>query len=772
MWKKLLSVFSVFVCQVFGVLFLNVCSSSLTKNPIRRLIYDVNENVGDSSYNWFSYSMCSNVTTERLINDSERINRYFYNSRNLISIVEENSLSIDDTNYSLSNVSLFKTNEITFSTNHLKFNAIDYDFFINKENDGDIVIVPVIISSNAAKKSSILQGLALNEIVEKHCNIGSKEINGIKYSFRVSGVWESGNDNSYNMMNRFYNSLEQDVIFVDTTKYPISAKGSTSCVYFIFSKSVEKNLEFVDYLNNCYDGNLKLEGFKNDMNTFFIKNYNNLKDYYESVDTEASSFGLFVFATIVAVVAYLLILFYSFWIFKKIDTEIQIFEISCIFSGHFVGLLCLKAIIKNLLFPLGYYYCSWSLLLSSVLTGALLVIMLIKFIAKVTSESNKKIEKQGEKTYLVIHFEDLSIRNASTIRIKNFITIFNNIGFEKYHDIGFFKKDRNDGYHYGIKKSNKILSYLLAPFSYCRAISKISKKWDIQFVYIYSPIPFFSSIFVNFYLHLKNINIIHDVIEFQNYSQMNLKKPGWFNVSNHFYNRFLLSKGDNVISISSYLDGYFTEKGCNSVVVPPLFEIDNAPSYEEKDILHFAYLGSPGKKDNIAMCLEGFEKLFIEKKLNFEINLYGVGANFIEKTGLSLDNSFKSIIKIHDRVSNDELSAIYKETDFVFFLRDSNKRYAKAGFPSKVVEAAFYGVPCITTNSSDLEKYFTDGENIFFSKYNKDSFVDIVLKASECFSVDSRKKLSEMAVNKFSIKTYENKVKDFVDSLLSNKGDN
>ena len=50
-------------------------------------------------------------------------------------------------------------------------------------------------------------------------------------------------------------------------------------------------------------------------------------------------------------------------------------------------------------------------------------------------------------------------------------------------------------------------------------------------------------------------------------------------------------------------------------------------------------------------------------------------------------------------------------SDFAFLLRPSDERYAKAGFPTKVVESLSLGTPMLCNLSSDLAIYLKDGEN-------------------------------------------------------------
>ena len=59
-------------------------------------------------------------------------------------------------------------------------------------------------------------------------------------------------------------------------------------------------------------------------------------------------------------------------------------------------------------------------------------------------------------------------------------------------------------------------------------------------------------------------------------------------------------------------------------------------------------------------------------------------------------------------------------------LRPAQERYAKAGFPTKVVEAMAHGVAMLCNLSSDLSEYLVDGENALIAA---DEGVDAVRAA-------------------------------------------
>jgi glycosyltransferase involved in cell wall biosynthesis len=66
---------------------------------------------------------------------------------------------------------------------------------------------------------------------------------------------------------------------------------------------------------------------------------------------------------------------------------------------------------------------------------------------------------------------------------------------------------------------------------------------------------------------------------------------------------------------------------------------------------------------------------------------------------------------IHGRVPRSDVLALLKETDFTLLMRSAQQRYAKAGFPTKVVESLSGSTPVICNLTSDLADYLTDGKD-------------------------------------------------------------
>ena len=66
----------------------------------------------------------------------------------------------------------------------------------------------------------------------------------------------------------------------------------------------------------------------------------------------------------------------------------------------------------------------------------------------------------------------------------------------------------------------------------------------------------------------------------------------------------------------------------------------------------------------------------------------------------------------HGRLSHRETLEKIAQSDFSILLRP-DRRYANAGFPTKLVESLASGVPVITNRTSDIGEYVRDGKEGF-----------------------------------------------------------
>jgi glycosyltransferase involved in cell wall biosynthesis len=164
--------------------------------------------------------------------------------------------------------------------------------------------------------------------------------------------------------------------------------------------------------------------------------------------------------------------------------------------------------------------------------------------------------------------------------------------------------------------------------------------------------------------------------------------------------------------------------------------------------LSFAYVGAPAKKDYLKEILEGFHLLDKEYKALCELHVIGVTeSQLINVCGVdeTLVSDLNNILQVHGRLPHEEAIKWVREADYTLLLRDAALRYAKAGFPTKIVESLSCGTPPICNFSSDLEMYLKDGENAFISQSHRPEDLKNTLTRAIESSLEQRNKMRKAA---------------------------
>lgn len=183
--------------------------------------------------------------------------------------------------------------------------------------------------------------------------------------------------------------------------------------------------------------------------------------------------------------------------------------------------------------------------------------------------------------------------------------------------------------------------------------------------------------------------------------------------------QYWMTKGiDNsfkVIAISRYLENHFQSQGIQTVRIPVIMDVQNMSCEKktEPDKLVLLYAGSPGKKDYLKEIVQGCALLPEEEREKFELRLAGVTReqlNALCDVPLDVIQKLGDSLKAMGRLSRDAVLEQLKQADFTVLLRSPDLRYAKAGFPTKVVESLASATPVLSNITSDLGDYIRDGE--------------------------------------------------------------
>ena len=383
-------------------------------------------------------------------------------------------------------------------------------------------------------------------------------------------------------------------------------------------------------------------------------------------------------------------------------------------------------------------------------------------------------------------------KDAASQRVLNNGKVFRKAG---YHVVffGWEKKERqkdivknNDYYYEGFKYSSqneldrgfknpflKLKNFVFRGRKTLSNIKKHIKKNKIDYIVAYNANSYF--LYKLFQLSKNNnIKLICDCTEWYEPEHLPGGKYGLANFDNNLRINKLYPLIKNVIVISSFLEKYLEKQGCNTITIPPLVDLDEEKwgfnSCEVKpnnDKIRLIYAGDPGKKDLLNPFFEALKEIN-KKYIRIEFTILGSNK---ENIHTNYFNDYKDVpiyIKCNGFVSMSEVSSIYRTSHFSVLLRE-DKRYAHAGFPTKLVESLSSGVPLITNNTSDIKKYINEGRNGFILN---DNSTEGVIQCFKNILTLPKEKLQEMSENSkkaaqknFDFNSYTDKVVDYLTEI-------
>lgn len=252
------------------------------------------------------------------------------------------------------------------------------------------------------------------------------------------------------------------------------------------------------------------------------------------------------------------------------------------------------------------------------------------------------------------------------------------------------------------------------------------------------------------------------------YDVNNAKFAGLFGFINLIKNRialrFLHVKMNNILAISSLLEEFYKKCGCNTITIPTIIDPEeyrtiSASTPADANTVKIAYAGSPAKKDYILNAVYAVGLLTDEERKRLELHLYGPKVEQLIALGVSEAylEEYKSCIICHGRIPYEQVKEKVVAADYTVLLRP-NRRYANAGFPTKVGESMACGTPVIANHTSDLHRYILDGKTGIVCKDESAQSCAAAfrraLALSEMEKNDMRLNALQMAQNYFDYKNY------------------
>lgn len=355
-----------------------------------------------------------------------------------------------------------------------------------------------------------------------------------------------------------------------------------------------------------------------------------------------------------------------------------------------------------------------------------------------------------------------------------FDTFFADMGFSNYLDIREYNGFKYTSLRINQEGNNllgKIRNYFGYQFRLRKFINSFIRKNKPEYILV-TTIPLFSLIYIKRIAKKNNIRLLHDSVEWYSRSQFVLRSLSPVYIEKNIINRFVINKNFNVISISRYLENYFKEKHINTVRIPAILDIEAVKCVKSRGKkLTIIYAGSPKNKDLLHEVFKGMSLLSDSELEKVEIRLIGINTDeckkVIVKAGLNAELLCKSF-RILGTVNRDEVFNNYMEADFSILARPNNERYAKAGFPTKVVESLATGTPVILNLTSDLHKYLSNMKDAVIMEEGNGSCIAEAIRKTLLLTTQQKDEMSKnariCAENFFDYRQYADLMKGFLEN--------
>jgi glycosyltransferase involved in cell wall biosynthesis len=213
--------------------------------------------------------------------------------------------------------------------------------------------------------------------------------------------------------------------------------------------------------------------------------------------------------------------------------------------------------------------------------------------------------------------------------------------------------------------------------------------------------------------------------------------------------------------------------GCETICIPPTIDTvayGGPENVETKRPIKVSYAGAPGKKDLFDNYLEALLRLDPCGE-RFLLNVAGLSEAEILKYPAMTQRGMTKLpraVCAFGQVSHADALRMVGDSDFSVLQRYP-KRYAEAGFPTKVVESMTMGTPVICNLTSDLGLYVKDGiSGIVCSNDHVDSLIDALrrvetLTQPELLSL--RHTARQVAEASFDYRIYVSRLENFMQRI-------
>lgn len=377
------------------------------------------------------------------------------------------------------------------------------------------------------------------------------------------------------------------------------------------------------------------------------------------------------------------------------------------------------------------------------------------------------------------------IGSVNAVHIKNRAKLFHKLGY----DVGVISEYPKDGVLF--KSSEELQYHYMKPYNGSGKLRGL-RWWLDQFFGINTYVQVKKmlldlnpKILILYECNSAFLNYLLQRLCKKNNIKIGIEVSEWMEVQDYKFPTSLVvkqkeiqhsklnKKASNIITISKYLERHYQKQKCNTVTIPPLFDIPT----QDQDIIRYAhngcvasvrlvFAGSLEKKDYILILLQAILHINSDT-IQIAIDVIGPSKEEIRNM-LGLDHLEKYGIFLYGRLPNEETVHIVKQADFSVLFRE-NRRYAKAGVSTKFSESMCVGVPSICTKVGGTDSYVEDGINGFLiSENSMDDICSIfnkILNMSDDEILNMKRNALKTAKNIFNLSAYTDDIEYFLKKM-------
>lgn len=258
--------------------------------------------------------------------------------------------------------------------------------------------------------------------------------------------------------------------------------------------------------------------------------------------------------------------------------------------------------------------------------------------------------------------------------------------------------------------------------------------------------------FVQALCQRRGIPLVGDVCEWYDPRQM---RGGWLNPFYLVFQlvfHFVLPSLRNFIVVSRLLEARFggidrsVVRIASPIDVTDIASTDRTPS----DRLVLLYAGAAGRKDLLCEVLYALRELSHDERRRLEFRLLGPSRDDLVALLGGRDELLRELAEVVrplGRVPRSAVLSALQEAHFSVLFRP-DRRYARAGFPSKVPESLAAGTPVLLNLTGDLGDFVGDGRASIVAASGSVADIAAAIRRALALSRDDYLKLRESARRK------------------------